>query len=93
MPSKTKGVLIILLASLSLFGRQAVGWAAPDGASSPAAATGPIALDKAVQEIPKDTRALVLIDARLYKFLATDVQEYARAAAARRKFVIAVFFF
>ena len=90
MASKSKRVLIVLVAGLSLFGSQAVVWAAPDEGKSSAMAPRPTTLDRATQAIPRETRSLILIDARLYKLLATDVLEYARAVAARRKFVIAV---
>lgn len=90
MASKSMRVLIVLVAGLSLFGSQAVVWAVPDEGKSSTMAPRPTTLDRTTQEIPRETRALILIDARLYKLLATDVLDYARAAAAHRKFVIAV---
>jgi hypothetical protein len=81
--------LNVLVAGLLLFGCEIVVRATPGESGSPPAPR-PTTLDAAIQEIPKDTRALILLDARLYKLLATDVLDYARAASARRKFVIAV---
>jgi hypothetical protein len=86
----TRGVVIVLLASVSLVACAAVAQAASGEVGSSAAVLRPTACDGALQNIPKETRALVLLDARLYQLMATDVLAYARAAAARRKFGIAV---
>jgi hypothetical protein len=58
--------------------------------SAPADSPQPTSLDAAIQEAPKDTRALVVLDARLYKLITPEVLDYAQAASARRKFVIRV---
>ena len=50
----------------------------------------PIALDAALDRIPDDARALVLLDGRLYRRISGDLLAYVRAAAARRGFPIAV---
>jgi hypothetical protein len=50
----------------------------------------PVSLDAALKHIPAETRALVLVDARLCKLIACDLLVYARAASARRHFHIAV---
>ena len=50
----------------------------------------PMVLDATLGHIPADTRALVLVDARLYRLMASDLLTYTEAAAARRKFPIAL---
>jgi hypothetical protein len=50
----------------------------------------PVSLDTALKQIPVETRALVLVDARLCKLIASDLLAYVRAASARRHFHIAL---
>jgi hypothetical protein len=85
-----KPILIVLLAGACLFAWGAAALAAPGEKAAPAAGPRPTSLEAAIQEIPAETRALVLLDARLYKLMATDLLAYGRAAAARRKFGVAV---
>jgi hypothetical protein len=47
-------------------------------------------LDSALAQIPVQTRALVLVDARLYDLIAPQLVDYVRAASARRQFHIAL---
>jgi hypothetical protein len=77
-------ILLLLVAG------KLVMWHAGVGAASPERGLHPTPLGAAIEETPKDTRALVILDARLYKRIATDIVDYARAASARRKFVIGV---
>jgi hypothetical protein len=62
----------------------------PGGAAPSASPTRPIGLGAALGQIPGDTRALVIVDARLHALIAPDLEAYIRAAAARRKFRIAL---
>ena len=50
----------------------------------------PTALDSALQRIPAPTRALVLVDARIYELIAADLSPYVTVASARRGFPITV---
>jgi hypothetical protein len=54
------------------------------------AAEPAVILDSALERIPAETRALVLVDTRLCKLIASDLSAYVRAASARRRFPIAV---
>jgi hypothetical protein len=47
-------------------------------------------LDSALKQVSGQTRALVLVDVRLYKLIAPDLSAYAKAASTRRQFQIAV---
>jgi alpha-L-fucosidase len=50
----------------------------------------PTALDSALRLVSEQTRALVLLDARLHKLIASDLSSYIEAASARRGFRITV---
>jgi hypothetical protein len=49
-----------------------------------------IRLDSAVGQIPRDARALVLVDSRLHAWIQRDLSVYVTAASARREFSIGV---
>jgi hypothetical protein len=51
---------------------------------------GDCSLATAVRSIPDDTRALALVDARLYKLIAPALDDYLDAAARRRQFGVAL---
>ena len=84
------GIVVLALATAGILGGLLPAGFALDSAGRPAAAPQPVGLDSALGQIPRETRALVLLDARLYKRIAPDLLAYARAAEARRKFHIAV---
>ena len=50
----------------------------------------PSTLGSAHASIPTDARAMIILDARLHGLIAPALQEYARAAAQRRGFGVAV---
>ncbi|MGA2616004.1 MAG: hypothetical protein ABSF26_00260 [Thermoguttaceae bacterium] len=57
--------------------------------SGPAPASPqPITLDSALRQISGQTRAVVLLDSRLYKLIAPELSSYVKAASVRRGFRI-----
>ena len=55
-----------------------------------AAPTGACTLSSALDSIPDEARALIILDARLHEFTAPVLQQYADAAARRRRLAISV---
>jgi hypothetical protein len=80
-----KPLLPVIIALSLLAGTQA---AEPAGSSS--AGPQPTELNLALRQVPEQAKALVLLDARLYRIAAPDLLPYVKAASARRQFQIAV---
>jgi len=83
-------VLGVLATTGTLCGSEPTTGPAPDAAATLTPPPQPVGLASALGQVPDDARALVLLDARLHALIAPDLLAYARAAAARRKFHIAV---
>jgi hypothetical protein len=86
----TVAVVLVLAASGGFCGSDVLAGLSPDEVVPFTTPSEPIRLASGLAHIPNDTKALVLLDARLFSHVAPELLAYARAAAARRTFRIAV---
>jgi len=90
MVNRRLRIVALILAPMSISGGWIAAGFAADAVAPLAVPSRSMALDAPLDHILNDTRALVIVDSRLYKLIAPDLLAYTRAAAARRKFPIAV---
>ncbi len=85
-----KIVVLVLTISGSTWDPEPVTGQSPDRTTPVANSPQAITLDAGLTRITDGVRALVLLDARLFPHIASDLLAYTEAASARRKFQIAV---